>query len=65
MADKDLEETYGLKRDQICEGNLVFYCRSGARSEQATAFAVGHGFKARNYRGSFMEWEAHGKPAAT
>jgi rhodanese-related sulfurtransferase len=36
---------------------LVFYCRSGARSQTAAEFAIEEGWeRVGNYRGSAMEW---------
>ena len=37
--------------------DLVFICRTGARSAQATAFVTGQGFdKAYNLRGGLVDW---------
>ena len=39
------------------ESRLIFYCRTGTRSEKATQIAIGLGFKnAKNYKGSIWEW---------
>ena len=39
------------------EGEIVIYCRSGARSGQATAFLQQLGFKnVRNLAGGMLEW---------
>ena len=35
---------------------IVFYCRTGNRSEQATEFAEKQGFDATNYEGSYEDW---------
>ena len=35
---------------------LVCYCHSGGRSEQAAAVLRAAGYDARNYRGSWHEW---------
>ncbi len=35
---------------------LIFYCRSGNRSEQATKLALEQGFNAYNYQGSILDW---------
>jgi thiosulfate/3-mercaptopyruvate sulfurtransferase len=35
---------------------LVCYCHSGSRSEQAAAALRAAGYEARNYRGSWHEW---------
>jgi rhodanese-related sulfurtransferase len=50
-----------LERDK----ELVFVCRSGARSAQAVAFLQQQGFdKVYNLRGGMMGWAQHGLPAA-
>jgi len=38
---------------------VVFYCKSGGRSRNATLLAVEKGFNARNYAGSIWEWSQH------
>ena len=39
------------------EDNVIFYCRTGERSQAATQIAVEKGFKkARNYSGSIYDW---------
>lgn len=35
---------------------IIFYCRSGRRSEIARQIAVGYGYNALNYEGSILEW---------
>ncbi|MGB0723277.1 MAG: rhodanese-like domain-containing protein [Gammaproteobacteria bacterium] len=40
---------------------VVFYCRTGARSAQATAFLMARGFdNAYNLRGGIMDWARQG-----
>ncbi|MGB0713678.1 MAG: rhodanese-like domain-containing protein [Gammaproteobacteria bacterium] len=40
---------------------VVFYCRTGARSAQATAFLMARGFSnAHNLRGGIMDWARQG-----
>ena len=42
---------------------VVFYCRTGARSAQATAFMMARGFKqAYNLQGGIMDWVKQGMP---
>jgi len=42
------------------DDNLIFYCRTGARSEMATKIAISKGFtKSKNYTGSIWEWSEH------
>ena len=37
--------------------NIIFYCRTGSRSEGATQIAIDLGFvNAKNYKGSIWEW---------
>lgn len=43
------------------EVTIVFVCRSGARSAQATAFALEHGFsQVYNLKGGMLQWNALG-----
>lgn len=42
------------------DDNLIFYCRTGGRSEKATNIAISKGFaKSKNYAGSIWEWSEH------
>lgn len=42
------------------DDNLIFYCRTGGRSEMATSTAISKGFtKSKNYAGSVWEWSEH------
>ena len=41
---------------------LVFYCRSGARSAMATEAFRQAGFDAHNMAGGLLDWEAAGLP---
>jgi rhodanese-related sulfurtransferase len=41
---------------------IVFYCRSGARSAMATQAFRGAGFDAHNMAGGLLEWDAAGLP---
>jgi len=38
------------------QDRLIFYCRSGGRSAQATEMAIQQGFNAENYAGSILDW---------
>ena len=41
----------------------VFYCRTGVRSAQATAFMMARGFEQTyNLRGGIMDWVRQGMP---
>jgi thiosulfate/3-mercaptopyruvate sulfurtransferase len=42
---------------------VVVYCHSGARSGIAAEILAGHGYAARNYRGSWHEWSRSELPA--
>jgi rhodanese-related sulfurtransferase len=43
--------------------DVVLYCRSGARSYQACAFMMEHGFpRIINLRGGIIAWARHGFP---
>jgi len=51
-----------LPRDQ----DLVIYCRTGARSAQATAWLMSQGFDSvYNLRGGIMDWARNRLPIAT
>jgi len=43
---------FGLSKDK----KIIFYCRSGSRSDSATALALEKGFNAVNYQGSILDW---------
>lgn len=44
------------------ERPIVLYCRSGARSEMATAALAQAGFDAHNMIGGLLDWHAAGLP---
>lgn len=45
---------------------IVFVCRSGMRSAQATAFAIEHGFQhVYNMKGGMIRWNDLGLPVET
>ncbi|MGH3071107.1 MAG: sulfurtransferase [Gaiellaceae bacterium] len=59
----DVQELLGLTAEEIGErlgrpedAELVTYCHSGSRSELAAQVLGSHGYRARNYRGSWHEW---------
>jgi len=55
LSPEEFRQKYGFELS--AEDNLIFYCRTGARSEKATELALQRGFvKARNYKGSAWEW---------
>ena len=42
------------------DDNLIFYCRTGNRSDMAAKFALSKGFvNSKNYAGSIWEWSEH------
>ncbi len=46
------------------DGTIVFVCRSGGRSAQATALARSNGFQSVfNMKGGMMAWDAAGYPS--
>jgi len=66
----EIEHALDLSRDEFEEkfkfpkfekdDNLIFYCRTGGRSEKATNIAISKGFtKSKNYAGSIWEWSEH------
>jgi rhodanese-related sulfurtransferase len=57
----DLGERYV----EVGSGQMLVVCRSGHRSEQATAYLVQQGFDAVNLEGGLMAWHAAGRPLVT
>ena len=55
LNEEDFEKKYGLKKPSKTD-NLIFHCRSGGRSKQATEFAVSKHYHATNYEGSILAW---------
>eukprot|EP00941_MAST-03F_sp_MAST-3F-sp1_P003997 g3997.t1 len=54
----DFSKIYGFERP-TSENLLVFYCRSGVRSQRAAEAAVSAGFKnVANYKGSWLDWSS-------
>ena len=57
--DRIPDEIDNLPKDET----IVFICRSGQRSAQATAFAHGHGFEhVFNLKGGMILWNEKGYP---
>lgn len=54
LSPKQCEERYGvaLKKGE----RIIFYCRSGSRSQRATDYARSLGFSAENFKGSILSW---------
>ena len=56
LAPETFEQRYNFKKPSK-EDLVIFYCRTGGRSAQATAYAQSKGYKsAKNFRGSVKEW---------
>jgi len=54
LSEQDFEKKYEFKLTK--KDKIIFHCRSGGRSEKATEYANKHGFNARNYKGSILDW---------
>lgn len=54
MSSEDQEKNLGFSWKK--EVPIIFYCRSGRRSETARQIAVEYGYNAVNYKGSILEW---------
>jgi rhodanese-related sulfurtransferase len=55
----EFEDTFGSPKPDPDQDQLVFYCKSGARSAMACSLAEGMGFRGVvNYSGSWMDWAA-------
>ena len=59
MKPEEFEKEYNftLKNKEV----IIFYCRTGSRSEQATLLAREAGLPAVNYKGSVLEWSKFDK----
>lgn len=49
------EQRYHFKKPSPAD-TIIFHCRSGGRSQQATLFANSKGYTARNFAGSIWQW---------
>ncbi len=57
LSDQEFEEEYGFAKPKE---NIIFYCKAGVRSENATKFLRSMGYKnVKNYKGSWLEWKQH------
>ncbi|KAJ1661085.1 hypothetical protein IWQ61_000074 [Dispira simplex] len=58
LGDQAFKQRYGFQKPLVND-QMVFYCRSGARSGQAMEVAKRLGFRnAKNYRGSWLEYSS-------
>lgn len=55
LNESEWEKKYNFKKIGK-EDNIIFYCRSGRRSETACEIARSKGLSAKNYLGSYLEW---------
>ena len=55
LSDEEFEGYYGFPKPRK-EDNLIFYCKSGGRSAQATEFALSLDYDATNFSGSINSW---------
>ena len=58
LSDRDFNDKYGIEKPHK-KDNLIFYCRTGNRSQKATDEFVNRGYKAKNFVGSVLEWSRH------
>ena len=49
----------GIEQLKNCDGHILFYCRSGMRSGQATAFLQGQGYTNVRNAGSLFQMETY------
>ena len=54
ISKKDFEKKYGfaISKDE----RIIFYCRTGGRSAEATSLAESKGYQSENFKGSVKEW---------
>jgi len=57
LSSSAFTKKYGFSVDKKVK--LIFYCRTGSRSQQATQIALQLGYNASNYKGSIKEWSKH------
>jgi len=55
FSPEEFKEKYGFDKFTK-EDDLIFHCRTGGRSHEATRIAIAKGFNARNYKGSIWDW---------
>jgi len=58
LSDEEFNDQYGIKKPHK-KDNLIFYCRTGRRSQKVTDEFVNRGYKAKNFLGSVLEWSEH------
>lgn len=46
-----------IEIDQIKQKNIIVYCRSGARSSNATSILLKNNFKVQNLSGGILSWD--------
>ena len=54
LPEEEFERQYGFGINK--EVKIIFYCRSGARADQAATIAKSKGYNAINYLGSALDW---------
>ncbi|CAI2737426.1 unnamed protein product [Dicrocoelium dendriticum] len=60
MEPDAFESQYGIPKPKTGAKNIVFTCRSGARSLRAVRIVNEMGYKgALNFKGGFLEWAKH------
>ena len=56
LSDEQFQEKYGFSKPKK-QDKIVFYCRTGSRSQLATEIATKGGFEnAKNFHGSVWAW---------
>jgi len=59
LSPDEFQEKYNFPKFEK-DDNLIFYCRTGGRSQMATSIVLSKGFtKCKNYAGSVWEWSEH------
>ena len=64
LPDEEFEDRFGFAKPEMHK-EVVFYCRSGVRSNAAAQLAQQAGYgNVAEYRGSWLDWQERGGPAS-
>lgn len=55
LSDEEFNSKYSFVKPKK-DDNIIFYCRTGGRSNRAAKILLDKGFNAKNYKGSIWDW---------
>lgn len=58
LSSEEFKKKYGCGKF-LPQDHVIFYCRTGARSDRAAQYAIHKGFHAKNFKGSIWEWSQY------